>query len=116
VGAVIHKNKRSVARKAKQLCTPGLGTSKNTENAGCFVYKIWYNLFEYKYSRISTVLTPNWLSVVATNANMKDKLECSNTVNSRLSSQLESELFVRTYVVGANLAVALLIALANRCW
>jgi len=38
------------------------------------------------------------------------------TVISRLSSQLESELFVRTYVVCANLAVVLLTVLANRCW
>jgi len=37
------------------------------------------------------------------------------TVISRLSSQLESELFVPTYVVGANSAVVLLTALANRC-
>jgi len=35
---------------------------------------------------------------------------------SRLCSQLESELFVRTYVVGANLEVMLLTALANRYW
>jgi len=39
-----------------------------------------------------------------------------STVISRLSSQLESELFVRTYVVGANLTVVFLTALANRCW
>jgi len=40
---------------------------------------------------------------------------CWSTVISQLSSQLESELFVRTYVVDANLTVVLLIALANRC-
>ena len=34
-------------------------------------------------------------------------------VISRLSSQLEYELFFRTYVVGANFAVVLLTALAN---
>ena len=39
-----------------------------------------------------------------------------STAISRLCSQLESELFVRTYVVDANLAVVLLTALANRCW
>ena len=38
------------------------------------------------------------------------------TVISWLSSQLESELFVRTYVVDANLAIVLLTASANRCW
>jgi len=39
-----------------------------------------------------------------------------STIISQLSSQLESELFVWTYVVGANFAVVLLTALANRCW
>ena len=39
-----------------------------------------------------------------------------NTAISRLRLQLESELFVRTYVAGANLAVVLVTALANRCW
>jgi len=37
------------------------------------------------------------------------------TVISQLSQQLESELSVQTYVVGVNLAVVLLTALANRC-
>ena len=39
-----------------------------------------------------------------------------STAISRLCSQLEFELFVRTYVVGANSAVVLLTAFANRCW
>jgi len=39
-----------------------------------------------------------------------------STPISQLCSQLESELFVRTYVAGANLAVVLLSALATRCW
>jgi len=43
------------------------------------------------------------------------KRSSSSAVISRLSSQLESELFVRTYVVGGNLTVVLLTALANRC-
>jgi len=37
-----------------------------------------------------------------------------STAISRLCSQLESEVFVRTYVVGGNLAVVLLTDLANR--
>ena len=39
-----------------------------------------------------------------------------STAISRLCSQVESELFVRTYVVGANVAVVLLTAFANKCW
>ena len=42
--------------------------------------------------------------------------QCESTAISRLCSQLESELFVWNYVVGANLAVVLLTALANICW
>ena len=44
------------------------------------------------------------------------RISRQSTVISRLCSQLESELFVRTYVVGAKLAVVLLTALANRFW
>jgi len=39
-----------------------------------------------------------------------------STAISRLCSQLESKLFVRTYVVRANFVAMLLTALANRCW
>ena len=45
-----------------------------------------------------------------------ERLTTTNAVISRLSSQLQSEVFVWSFVVGANLAVVLLTALANRCW